>query len=460
MTDIARLAHRMAARLFAALLLLLPLMAAAQTTTASLSATSLAFGNQAMTTTSATQMLTLTNTGTVPLVINSGGLTLSGTNQYQFALPAGAGTCVMGGTIAAGSSCTIGVQFKPTANQAPGPKSAILNIADNVTGSPQTVALTGTTTTAPLTTASLSATALAFGNQAMTTKSTTQTLTLSNTGTAPLVIYNLALQLGGTNANQFALATTGSCNAGTSGVIVAVGGSCTIGVQFVPTVAGGLGAKTATLSINDNVSAAPQIVALSGNTTTAPLTTASLSATSLAFGNQPMTTTCATQMVTLSNTGTAPLVLYYTAIKIGGTNANQFALTATGTCNAGSSGVIVAVGGNCTIGVRFLPTVAGGLGAKTATLSIADNVSGAPQTVALSGTTTAQTDATTLYFVHPDHLGTPRLIADDTDRRRPRQYGALRQFRPERQSVGNRSDLYLQPALPGAVFRCGDGAKL
>ena len=52
----------------------------------------------------------------------------------------GAG-CSATGTLAAGASCTINVVFAPGAN---GPRTATLNIADNATGSPQTVTLSGT----------------------------------------------------------------------------------------------------------------------------------------------------------------------------------------------------------------------------------------------------------------------------------------------------------------------------
>jgi fibronectin type 3 domain-containing protein len=61
-----------------------------------------------------------------------------------------------------------------------------------------------------------------------------------------------------------------------------------------------------------------------------------------------------------------------------GTNASDFAQT--NTC--GSS---LAAGTNCTIGVMFTPSVAA---AEAASLSVADNASGSPQTASLSGTGT------------------------------------------------------------------------
>jgi hypothetical protein len=99
----------------------------------------------------------------------------------------------------------------------------------------------------------------------------------------------------------------------------------------------------------------------------------SLSATSLSFGSQSIDATSAAQTVTLSNTGNATLTI--TSITVTGTNAGDFAET--NTC-----GGSVAAGANCTIAVLFTPS---SLGNRTAVLSISDNASGSPQTVALSG---------------------------------------------------------------------------
>jgi hypothetical protein len=86
--------------------------------------------------------------------------------------------------------------------------------------------------------------------------------------------------------------------------------------------------------------------------------------------------TSSPQSVTLTNTGAVTLDI--TSLAVTGTNAGDFAET--NTC--GSS---VATGANCTIAVLFTPSAAG---ARSAVLSIADNVSGSPQTASLSGTGT------------------------------------------------------------------------
>jgi hypothetical protein len=94
--------------------------------------TSLAFGNQAVNTTSTAQTVTVMNTGTISATVSS----------ISVAAPfAQTNTC--GSTIAAGASCTVGVTFKPTVN---GTASANLTIASNATNSTLTVAVSGTGT--------------------------------------------------------------------------------------------------------------------------------------------------------------------------------------------------------------------------------------------------------------------------------------------------------------------------
>ena len=103
----------------------------------SLSPTSLSFGNHQVNTTSAAQTVTLTNSGNAALTIK--GIGLSGPNSGDFHQQH---TCPSSSsTLAAGASCTINVTFTPTAE---GTRSASLSIADNASGSPQSVTLSGT----------------------------------------------------------------------------------------------------------------------------------------------------------------------------------------------------------------------------------------------------------------------------------------------------------------------------
>jgi hypothetical protein len=149
---------------------------------------------------------------------------------------------------------------------------------------------------------------------------------------------------------------------------VAAGANCTLSITFTPKATG---SRTASVAITDNATGSPQSVSLTG-TGTAPA--ASLSPSSLSFGNQVVSTTSAAQTITLTNTGNATLSI--TSLALTGSNAGDF--TQTNTC--GSS---VAAGANCTLSITFTPAASG---SRTASVAITDNAAGSPQTVALSGT--------------------------------------------------------------------------
>lgn len=108
----------------------------------SLSATSLQFGNQAVNTSSAPQTVTLTSSGTTALTISS--ILVTGTNSGDFPE---SNTCpISPSTLAVGASCTITVNFKPSAV---GSRTASVSISDNAPGSPQGISLSGTGTGHP-----------------------------------------------------------------------------------------------------------------------------------------------------------------------------------------------------------------------------------------------------------------------------------------------------------------------
>src|SRR6266478_7056635 len=141
---------------------------AATATTVSFSATSLTFGSQLVGTSSGAQFTTLTNTG-------SATLTFSAVFSGDFAF-AGLGTC--GSSVAAGASCTISVKFTPTAA---GTRTGTLTLTDNASNSPQTISLTGGSTT--------SAVAPSITTQPASqtvTAGQTATFSVAATGTAPL----------------------------------------------------------------------------------------------------------------------------------------------------------------------------------------------------------------------------------------------------------------------------------
>src|SRR2546426_3974339 len=132
-----------------------------------------------------------------------------------------------------------------------------------------------------------------------------------------------------------------------------------------------------TLFRTDDAPGSRQSVSLTGTGVTPP--TATLSATSSAFGNQRVGTTSAAQNLTLTNNGGTPLNL--TSITISGAQAADFAFAAGNTCPTGAGSV--APGASCTISISFTPAATG---ARTATVTITDDDPGSPQSVSLAGT--------------------------------------------------------------------------
>ena len=109
----------------------------------SVSPTPIAFGDQQVATTSAPTTVTVTNTGTSPLVFAAGAVSLTGDQPGEFGVTSD--TC-SGATVAAAGTCTVAVQFAPTST---GNKTAKLTLVSNAAGSPHNVTLTGTGTAAP-----------------------------------------------------------------------------------------------------------------------------------------------------------------------------------------------------------------------------------------------------------------------------------------------------------------------
>jgi len=325
----------------------------APTPTVSVTPSTLTFASTKVGSTSAAQTVTVKNTGTVAVSLTSGGIQIGGADATSYV-----DTTTCSTSLAVGASCTISVKFKPTAT---GTLTASLAVADNASGSPQTVSLTGTGasgTTGPV--ATLSPTSLVFPSTVTGTSSDEQVITLKNTGTSSLTISSLALS--GTNPTSFIDLT--SC-----GTSLAAGASCSIYVAFDPTKTGAL---SATLGLSDNAAGSPQKVSLSGIGASTP--SVKLSPTTIAFPTTTHGTVSPAQAVTLTNTGTATLDL--TSIKLAGTNPTDFE-------EVNDCGPSLAASASCTIYVAFKPAAAA---SYKATISVADSGSASPQSVSLSGT--------------------------------------------------------------------------
>jgi hypothetical protein len=202
-------------------------------------------------------------------------------------------------------------------------------------------------------------TSLAFSSLAVGSTSAAQTFTVTNEQNSAL---NLAITTGGD------FAETDTC-----GTSLGPGLSCTVSVTFVPTFPL---TRTGSVTISDNAVNSPQTVMLSGIGVGPAV---SFGQNSFNLGNQLVTTSTSGQAVSLTNTGNAPLTI--SSIGIGGANSGDFSQT--NTCPA--SGASLAANASCSINLIFTPAATG---SRTASVTIADNAPGTPQSLGLVGTGT------------------------------------------------------------------------
>ncbi|HEY1759831.1 MAG TPA: choice-of-anchor D domain-containing protein, partial [Bryobacteraceae bacterium] len=253
--------------------------------------------------------VTVTNTGNANLVFSAL------TYPADFPEAPGVSTdCTSSTTLAEGTACTLTIDFSPVTAGGAGtiPLNESVTVTTNAlyaTAAQQTISVSGTEVIPAAPLVSLSATSVAFGNQSAGTESAAQVVTLTNTGQAPLTISSIALTEA--NTSQFIYGTTTSCTT------VAINGTCTFRVRFNPTVAG---AASAAITITDNAAGSPHAIALSGTGVQVPVV--SLSASTVAFGNQTVGTQSAAQVVTLTNTGQSALSI--SSIALTGANTSQF----------------------------------------------------------------------------------------------------------------------------------------
>jgi hypothetical protein len=355
------------------------------------------FGSVTVGTTSGAQTVTLTNTGSAALNLTS--IAISGTNAPDFAIAASGTTCpIAGGTLTIAASCTIAVQFSPLSAGAS--KSASLTFVDDAANSPQQVTLGGSAPDA--TSLLVSPVSLAFAAQSEGTTSGSQIVTLSNTGSIPASIGGITLT--GANVGDFALQNPCAPSLG-------AGKNCQLSVSFAPAVSAPPGSRSATLNIPTGK---PPTVTLAGTATQAIV---SLPA-SISLGSQLAGTSGTPQPLTVTNNSTGPLagVLTVSGVTKGGSNPNDFALSMDN-CTGGT----VPPGQTCTIQVAFQPAPAAtcgvGSGARSSTLTLADNAPGSPQSVSLTGTATdfCFASATGQPVTAPIHPGQSATFALEID---------------------------------------------
>ena len=206
---------------------------------------------------------------------------------------------------------------------------------------------------------SLTPASLTFPAQAVGTASATQQITLSNEGSAPLVIDSFH------EANNADFNVVEGC--GPYGGTLAAGSSCHIWVTFNPIQDG---SRYGAAEVYDNAPGSPHIVQLKGTGTGSSPVADMEPSLPISFAPQNVGTTSAAKTLVFYNLGNAPMTI--TSITAGGdfvqTNNCPRTLAALATCQ---------------IPIMFRPTASG---TRTGWVAISDNAPHGPQMSLLSGT--------------------------------------------------------------------------
>ena len=345
--------------------------------------------------TSTATTFTATNSGGSTATINTRSLT--GTNNTDYFISGG--TCSTSATVAAGSTCTILVQFTPTAS---GTRTATLNLNYNngATSSVNatTVALTGTATTVgALTLTGSGAFSNAVYDASSTAYATFVTITLQNSGGTAIS----SLQEGTTPTQMAApFSWKGGTFPGTGGSCtssLAVSATCTVVLAFTPTSNGSF-SSTVRFAFNNGATTTSSSLALSGTGVAAALLT--YSPTSYDFGAVNVFAS-AQNTFTITNSGGYPA----TSVSVGSFTApySQFSTTC---------GATIAVAGTCTVVVTYSPTT--GSSADNSSVSIGYNDGKQSQTATASITGHAQFINTFAYQMISTYGGN-KVIAYSAD---------------------------------------------
>ena len=146
------------------------------------------------------------------------------------------------------------VVFQPVSSS-PGSIAGVLTIADNATGGPHTIPLSGQAITASQQ-VTASQTTVNFGTQAAGSTSNPQVIYIADQGQAEFSIVGVTLT--GSNASDFQLSS--GCFAGE---FISSFSSCTIQVTFAPAL-GETGTRTATITESDSSPGSPHIITVTG----------------------------------------------------------------------------------------------------------------------------------------------------------------------------------------------------
>ncbi|MEO8524479.1 MAG: choice-of-anchor D domain-containing protein [Caldimonas sp.] len=307
----------------------------------------------------------VSNTGTTTLnftVSPSAAAARTGPAKDDYAVT---GTCTTITPLAAlGGTCTLIVTFTPTAL---GARPATLTISSDATNGPLVITLDGAGVALPEPV--VTPPASDFPDTVINeTSAQTRTVTIRNDR-----VRNITYSV--SNATDFRIGAE-SC---AGRVVPGGGGTCTIAIQFIPTLGAGEGRRIATLPFAftgtvPDPDPTTINVDVAGNALL-PLAQSATSLNASAVVGSPTTTS-----MLLTNRSASSITL--STLVFSGAAAGDYSLDATNTCTAA---LVLVAGNNCTLVVRFNPPAAG---TRNATLTISHNAAGSPQTVSFLGAAT------------------------------------------------------------------------
>lgn len=308
-----------------------------------LGASALTFVDQTLGTASAAQSLLLRNSGTAPLTLSA--LSITGAAAGDFSR---SGTCAVSTPLAVGAECNVTVTFQPAVL---GARSASLAINSDASNGNAVVTLAGVGVPVPAPAATFSSALIDFGSQSVGGLYAPRSVTLRNSGTAPMAITGLAVTGAG-----FSRSGT------TCGATLAAGAACTVDVTFAPTAAGTT--FTGALTLTSDAAGSPHTVALTGRGVVAalPVLVWSPAVATLAFGPVSAGTVSAVQSATVLNQGPGGVTLQL----LNAIGADPAAFSVGGTCTPGA---VLLEGATCQVEVRFTPTLAGAQAAEVQLVS-------------------------------------------------------------------------------------------
>jgi parallel beta-helix repeat protein len=280
---------------------------------------SLDFDAQAVGSSSAVQLVVVSNAGTGPLAVSS----FSVTGEFAIAPPPGTTPAPCPATVVPGSACAIGVIFRPAGTNL---RQGVLTIATDAGTLTVNVSGIGMVAEPPQLTMPL---ALDFGSRTIGITGGGLALPMHNTSPYVAAIHELT--------------ATGDFDVSDTCATIPAGDSCSLLVTFLPTQ---VGTRTGTLTVRTMRDANPYVVSLTGVGIENVLPALQASPIRVGFGNVFVGGN-SSQTVTLRNAGRGPL--------------HVSGILFTGDYSAGPSCVgTIQPGASCAVNITFSPMIPGG----------------------------------------------------------------------------------------------------